>query len=197
MTLCGFLYGLKKRIPVLGIMLGLSLEDLHKNVHHPIDNTLETPRLLWKNSVKQMFRSCAINEGGKRVSAHEKQNKKPLTSNKLVTQEENPGYSGLRKPWMHRLGSFIITWTSGLDWDSHEAGVEKKAKIKWASTANGASYWHVVKVLQVYFWWMGRRLESIYGTQLLPRRKRCSLKQEQHKYLRVYWVIVFPAEGWF
>ena len=27
-----------------------------------------------------------------------KQNKKLLTSNKLVTQEENPGYSGLRKP---------------------------------------------------------------------------------------------------
>ena len=176
-------------------MLALSLEDLHKNVHHPIDNTLETPRLLLKNS--NIFRSCARNEGGKRVSAHEKtKQKSPNLHSLLVTQEETPGYSGLRRPWMHRLGSFIITWTSGLDWDSNKAGVGKKAKIKWASRANGVSYCHIVKVLQVYFWWMGRSLESIYGTQLLPRRKRCSLKQERHKYLWAYWVIVFPVEGW-
>ena len=132
---------LKKRIPVLGVMLALSLEDLHKNFHHPIDNTLETPRLLLKNSMKQIFRSCARNEGGKRVSAHEKtKQKSPNLHSLLVTQEENPGYSGLRKPWMHRLGSFTITWTSGLDWDSNKAGVGKKAKIKWASRANGVSY---------------------------------------------------------
>lgn len=36
---------IKKRIPVLGVMLALSLEDLHKNVHHPRDTQVVTKKL--------------------------------------------------------------------------------------------------------------------------------------------------------
>lgn len=69
-----------KRIPILGVMLALSLEDLHKNVHHPRENTLETATLLLQSSEKQIFRSRARNEGGETASVHEKTKKKTLTS---------------------------------------------------------------------------------------------------------------------
>ena len=72
------------RTPVLGVMLALSLEHLHKNVHHPRDNTPETATLLLQSSEKQIFRSRARNEGGETVSAHEKTKKKKKTLTSTV-----------------------------------------------------------------------------------------------------------------
>lgn len=52
---------------------------------------------------------------------------------------------------MH-VGLDLITWASGLDWDSDKAGDGKKAKIKGPSRANGVSYCDIVDLLPVYFW---------------------------------------------
>lgn len=50
----------------------------HKNVHHRVDNILETAVLLLQSSVKQILGSCARNEGGETVSVHENSGKKNL-----------------------------------------------------------------------------------------------------------------------
>lgn len=105
-----------------------------------------------------------------KVSARKENKQKTL----LVTEQEDPGYSGFRKPWIYLCGSFIIIWTSGLDRDSNKTWDEKKAKIKWPHKYNGVSYYDVVKVLpilSVYFWWMGRSLESIHRLSYYPGGK--------------------------